>query len=369
MLEQAAGKNPNDAGTWGKLGMTLDVHGLNEQSIVCYQKAANLSPNDFRWTYYCAIALKENGSPETIPWFEKAIKLKPDYVPQQIRYARALFDSGHLKESETQFQQALKLNPQAAEAYVGLAQVAMSQNNIQNAKNLAEAAVKINSQQSEAYSLLAIIYRRLNNPSQAELILARLDQLPKKTSLVDPVYSALVSEGESAFWYRTRGRTYMDSGLYLMALREFKKALELHEDAEAYDNLGVALQGLGKLDEAIVYHKKAISMNPGYLKFYNLGIAYGKLGQIPEAIEAFKNSTRLKPDYSEAYYNLGVAYYKLSEWNSAIENLKLAVEKNPQHLKAHEALTAAYKASGDENSAKKEYEFLRKLNPKLEIEN
>ncbi len=340
-LQGEADENPKSAAAWGKLGMTLDVHGLKEESIPCYRKAANLDPKEFRWPYYCSIALEDIGSPEAFNWFQQAETLNPGYVPQQIRHARALFDAGKLDESERHFRLALQRDANSADAYVGLAQIAMSRGSIQSAGDFAETATRLNPSQAEAYSLLAIIYRRLHDPSNATRALARIRELPEKTALIDPIYAALVSEGESSFWYRTRGRTYMDAGLYLLALREFQTALRLREDADACDNLGAALQGLGRWEEALVYHKRSIAMNPGYLNYYNLGIAYGKMGRYPEAIEAFQNSVHWKPDFAEAYYNLGVAYFKLSRWPEAIENLKLAIQKDPQHTRAQQALALA----------------------------
>lgn len=359
-LQKEVEDNPKNAQTCGKLAMTLDVHGLNAESIPYYQKAAQLDPKDFRWVYLCTIAMKESASPQTMDWFQKSIQLRPDYVPLQIRYAKALFEGNRMKESQSQFQRALQLDPNSAEAYTGLAQIALSQNEISSAKQFAEKAVSLNPRQAEAFSLLAIIDRRLEDSAAAEKALARLRSLPEKTALIDPVYSALVSEGESAFWYRTRGRTYMDSGLYVMAIREFKTALQIHDDSQANDDLGAALQGLGKYDEAILYHKKAIAMNPGYLSYYNLGIAYGKLGRMNDAIEAFKNCVRLKPDFAEGFFNLGVAYFQLSQWKDAIENLNRAVQINPDHTRAHYALALAYRSNGDFQSAKHEEEVLGK---------
>jgi tetratricopeptide (TPR) repeat protein len=360
-LQKEVEDNPKNAQTCGKLAMTLDVHGLNAESIPYYQKAAELDSKDFRWTYFCAIAMKESASPQTIAWFQKAMQLKPSYLPLQIRYAKVLFEANRLKESQSEFERALQLDANSAEAYTGLAQIALSQNEIESAKQFAEKAVILNPKQSEAYSLLSIIYRRLQDSAAAEKAVARLKSLPEKASLIDPVYSALVSEGESAFWYRTRGRTYMDSGLYVMAIREFKTALQIHDDAQANDDLGAALQGLGKYDEAILYHKKAIAITPGYLSYYNLGIAYGKLGRINDAIEAFKNCVHLKSDFAEGFFNLGVAYFQLSQWKDAIENLKTAIQINPDHAKAHYALALSYRAIGDLEAAKNEEQLLTKL--------
>ncbi len=367
-LHEEVRNKPDSAAAWGKLGMTLDVHGLNQEAIRCYKKAADLDPNDFRWAYFCAIALKENGSSESLQWFQTASQQKPDYLPLQLRLARALFDAGMLKESESHFVQAIQFAPNSADAYVGRTQIAMQRNELQAAIQFAEKAVELNPKQVEAYNLLAALYRRSQESTKASEALERARALPQKSAFSDPVYSALVAEGESAFWYRTRGRTYMDAGLYLLALREFKTALELHEDADAYDHLGTALQRLGKWEEAVLNHKKAIAMSPGYLRFYNLGIAYGRLNRIPEAIGAFQNSIRMKPENAEALYNLGVAHFKLSHWEEAVTSLKGAVEQNPDHANAHFALGMAYLAKGKRNLAMQEYETLQRLSPQLAMQ-
>ena len=367
-LQHESKNNPGSAEAWGKLGMTLDVHGFNEQAILCYQKAADYDPNSFRWQYFWAIALKEHGAPEALERFEAASKLNPAYVPFHIRYARALFDAGRLEQSKSAFRTAIGLDPKSAEAYTGLAQIAMQQKQDQAALQFAKEAVAMNPDYTEAYKLMEILYRRLNDADKVSEMLSKTKALPGTSGFVDPIYATLVAEGESAFWYRTRGRTYLDSGLYVLAVREFKKALELQPDADAYDNMGTALQRIGKPDEALFYHRKAAEMNPDHLKFYNLGIAYGKLNRLPDAINAFKRSLQLKSDQPEAHYNLGVAYFKLEQWNEAAVSLNTAIAADSGHANAHFALAMVHLARGERNQAERIHQKLQQLKPALALE-
>jgi tetratricopeptide (TPR) repeat protein len=364
-LQGEVEKHPESPANWGRLGMTLHVHGFKIEAVEAYRKAAGLDPKDFRWPYYSATILNEVGSAEALVCFETALRLRPDYVPLQVRYGRALFQAGKMNEGEERFNAAIAIDPRCVDAYVGLAQVELARNNPEEAKQSAQKAIELNPKQSDAYALLADAYRGLHDLDAASRVEKQSQTLGQRPEMSDPVYAALASEGESAYWHRTRGRAYVNSGLHEMALLEFQTALKLHPDADAYDNVGVALQNLGRLSEAVDYHKKATAMNGGYLAYYNLGIAYGKLGQYSEAIEALQNSLRLKQDNAEAYFNRGVAYFKLSQWRQSEEDLKQAIHYNPNHSAAHYALAMTYLQEKQPKAAFREYEILKKLDPQL----
>ena len=86
------------------------------------------------------------------------------------------------------------------------------------------------------------------------------------------------------------GVAYQMQGRIDEAIQEYKTALTLKSDyADPHNNLGFAYQGLGRLDEAIQEYKTALTLNPQYTKAYsNLGFAYLEQGRIPEALSAFK---------------------------------------------------------------------------------
>ncbi len=85
-----------------------------------------------------------------------------------------------------------------------------------------------------------------------------------------------------------------------------RKALAIKPDyAEAHNNLGVALQELGKLDEAVASYHKALAIEPDYAEAHNnLGGALQELGKLDESITAYRESLRIKPDYDTAAVNL-----------------------------------------------------------------
>ena len=61
-----------------------------------------------------------------------------------------------------------------------------------------------------------------------------------------------------------------EEGQYDKAIAEWKKALEMSpDDAEAHNNLGVALAGTGKFDEAIAHYQKALVVHTDSADVHN----------------------------------------------------------------------------------------------------
>ena len=74
---------------------------------------------------------------------------------------------------------------------------------------------------------------------------------------------------------------------------------------EVYNNLGIALQHQGKLQEASEVYANAISLKPDYAEVYNnLGITLQHQGKLQEAVEAYTSAISLKPDYVAATEHL-----------------------------------------------------------------
>ncbi|NQV69011.1 MAG: tetratricopeptide repeat protein, partial [Pseudohongiella sp.] len=72
--------------------------------------------------------------------------------------------------------------------------------------------------------------------------------------------------------------------------------------------LGAALQGQGKLQEAVTSYEKAIQLKPDYEEAYsNRGAALQELGQFDEAVASYDKAIRLRPNYAKAYSNRGNA--------------------------------------------------------------
>jgi len=102
------------------------------------------------------------------------------------------------------------------------------------------------------------------------------------------------------------GVIYSQRGDYQTAERLIRQALWENPSADTYhNNLGRALQGLGRLEEAAASYQRALELNPSHaMACNNLGRVFLDLGRKPEAIASFRRAVALRPDYAEACSNL-----------------------------------------------------------------
>jgi molecular chaperone DnaK len=68
--------------------------------------------------------------------------------------------------------------------------------------------------------------------------------------------------------------------------------------------------------------------------WYNRGVAMDKLGRIEEALESFEMSTMLNSNDPEAWCNKGIALFKLSRFIESLKTFEKAIELNPNYKKA-----------------------------------
>jgi Flp pilus assembly protein TadD len=81
------------------------------------------------------------------------------------------------------------------------------------------------------------------------------------------------------------------------------------QDAGAQVNLGVALDMMGRSDQALASFRKATALNPNLpLAWYNVGLGSMKLQHYDDAVDAFTRTTKLAPRDSEAWIWLANAY-------------------------------------------------------------
>lgn len=118
-------------------------------------------------------------------------------------------------------------------------------------------------------------------------------------------------------------------------------------EAGYYNNLGIVLGSVGKIDEAIAALEKTAELNPTTAgqAYYNLGAVMTNTGRMTAAAEAFKKAIEFDPDYAEAYYQLGISYFgSAATMKEAIPVLQKYLEMAPDSQNAEAArqlITAA----------------------------
>ena len=360
-LQEDVRRNPDSVAAWRKLAVKLDAHDLKKEAVPLYQKAASLDSSDFRSPYFCAILLAQIGSSEALEWFERAYKIRPDYVPLLVNYGDALFHLDRTNQAIEKYGQALRLDPNRSRAYFGLAQISFSQGDMQATRINVLKALESDPSNGEAYGLLVSVCRRLNDEDCAARASAMGKRFSEKTLLSDPVYAELVAEGESSLWYRFRGSEYLKKRLYDAAVREFQTALKLRPDAQSHEDLAAALSSAGKLQEAAQQYRHAVAAHPTARNYFGLALMHAKMGRYPEAEELFRKAIERKPDFAEAYFNLAVVFAKMGRPSATIEALKEAIRIKADYVEAHYHLGLVYLAANDRAGLMKEYKILTTL--------
>lgn len=171
---------------------------------------------------------------------------------------------------------------------------------------------------------------------------------------------AIQENPQEAEYYNNAGVCLLRMGQYPRAEGRFREAISRQRNALYQVNLGLALQGQQRFDDAIASYRKAMDLDerlydaPNQIALIeysrknfeeaeeawqkaseirdnaevqnNIGMTYLQRGQLEDAILRFTRAMRLDPRYQLAPFNLGVALQQKEEWAKAEEAYRLALK-------------------------------------------
>jgi len=150
------------------------------------------------------------------------------------------------------------------------------------------------------------------------------------------------SERESQAWqqFQEAYRAQME-GDFDRAVELYRQSLALHPTAEAHTFLGWTYHFQGKIEEAIAECKRAIEVDPDFGNPYNdIGVYLIDLGRLDEAIpwlEQAMTAKRYDPRHFP-YFNLGRVYMAKGHINRARELFQKSLAIEPRYTLARQAL-------------------------------
>lgn len=143
-----------------------------------------------------------------------------------------------------------------------------------------------------------------------------------------------------AFWYQANIGA---------AVEYARKALEVapHEATEL-GSVGVLLQSLGQIEEAIALHEYNVVRSPvDPTAVYNMSLAYKYAGRLEDAERGLRRVLQLSPEYAAARYHLGETLLLLERAQEAIDVWNTETD-DAYRLKG---LALAYHSLGDASRA------------------
>jgi Flp pilus assembly protein TadD/4-amino-4-deoxy-L-arabinose transferase-like glycosyltransferase len=241
-----------------------------------------------------AAALQTDGRlDEATAQYQRAIALRPDYVPAYNNLGTALRAKGRLDEAVAAYQRALALRPNFPEAHYNLANVLTDEGKAAEAVDHFRIALQSISGSPDVHNNLGIA----------------LMAQGKRDEAIAEFRAAVSADPASAKSHRNLADALGSAQRPDEAIAEFRRAVQLAPgDAAIHYDLGSLLVELDRMEEAIAEFRAALQLNPASAPAHNnLGIALGSLGRMDEAIEQFQQALGIEPGFADARHNLATA--------------------------------------------------------------
>jgi tetratricopeptide (TPR) repeat protein len=235
-------------------------------------------------------------------YFDKAIKIKPDFALAMAANAEAL----------SYFSFQLERNGKS------------SKNTLKKAFDMIKAAMRINKNLYECKRALAWCYFAANLYKSA-------NKFAKLAAAQNP------DDSEAAFliWATENSNNSDDSRL--------KKALKSNIII-ALINAGSLARRQGNYAVAIDYFERVIKLVPTHSHAYvNIGNVYVRQRNPEKAIEYYTKALKMQKNDSYIYFNFAAAYVGLRDYEKAKEYYNKALKINPNLIPAHKMLMKLYK--------------------------
>jgi len=144
----------------------------------------------------------------------------------------------------------------------------------------------------------------------------------------------------------------------------YDKALRIEPDADVHYNLGIALAGLARRDEAAVHLQAALQMNPDLPEaHYQLARIAEMDGRLAEAERGYTETLRLAANHVSAHRRLGLLLARSERLAPAAEQFRAVIRLLPGDADAHANLGNVYLLQGEAREAIAQYEEALRLRP------
>ena len=173
----------------------------------------------------------------------------------------------------------------------------------------------------------------INAQFQQGLALHQQGRLDEAFALYGAVLAAVPSHFGALHF---SGMIHYQRGAWQAAADWIGRALALNPNApEAHSNLGLALQELRRIDEALAAYDRALRLRPGYPEaLNNRGNALQALHRVAEALESYDRALALQPNFALAHANRGNALAALGRPVEALAAYDRALQLAPDFANA-----------------------------------
>jgi len=286
---------------------------------------------------------------DSVGLYARMARISPYSVYAHNNLGAALGEQGDTQQAVECFKRTMQIDPNDVDARMNLGKIFADQGDFDNAMLWYRDAMRLKQDDSEIYNHIAIVFIQSGQFDDAIAIY----RAGLETKTTNP---AILHTGLGTILFR--------QGKINEAINELEAAVTFEPDGTTFNNLGVALATVGRLDEAIAYHKKAIGLNPQNTEaLYDIGNIYLAKGMLKEAIGEYDKALSINPKYAKAHGNLGIAFAQQGNLDKAIEHFRQASEIDPNNIGVRYNLAVALDNTGRLEDAVNQYREILKIQP------
>ena len=232
--------------------------------------------------------------------YRSALAINPNLSAARENLAGVVLRTGDRRQAISILRELVEIDPEAATARLALGRSLLASGRVDEAIKLSQAALAVDPKNLDGYCILALAAAESNEGPRVRLLRAqafKLDKGPKRACLHFATGLVLLKEKDKAsalFEFseavRLDPQSHLEAWFRIaeisMEYKNFARAVESYEtvcrmnpsNVEARINLGVALKGMGKFEEAKRAYQKALSLSSGSIPevHFNLGVLYLK---------------------------------------------------------------------------------------------
>ena len=262
--------------------LKLQQDGKVAEAQAIFKQILKSNPSDFVALHSLGVIAVLSNDPSTaLGYFDRAIRLNPNFAPTWYNRAIVLQSLSRHAEALRSCDQALEIDPNYGEA----------------------------------------IARR-------GALVAEVNAAPPV--LMDPEKAAeLAGKSQAALVLQHEGRIEEAKALFVQVL------MEKPWDFVALYSMGVISQQQGEPLKALEYFDITIKGNPQFApNWYNRASVLQALKRSDEALENYDRALEIDPKYSEALVNRGAVLQEMSRHKDALENYERLLQFDPDNDKA-----------------------------------
>jgi len=331
---------PDHLNGWEATGDSLRLLGRLEDAEAAYRKALELDSRSTVALFGLGVIATVAGRWEdALAIFEEFNKLAPNDADGWMAMGDMCRLLGRFDEAEAALRRALELDRENL-ALFGLGILVARAGRHREALDLFQRFNKVAPDNAEGWRWNGDMQRILGNSSAAEAAYRRALEL-------DPQNAAL----------KRLGTLLGQQGQHAEALDLFQQHNRVApEDSEGWRLSGGSLLGLDRHGEAQADFLKALELNPHSSALMGLGVVMDEMGRLREALDLFRRYNAIAPDDATGWRLTGLALEKLGRHQEAASAYRKGVALQDGDGYAWEGLGMSLEALGQEAEAERAFD-------------